>query len=155
MDEQEKNWRRYQAALSLTQTEESTVWQRFSIFLVTNIILLGTTLWKEAGISRTALPIMGLVICAIWLALSMRGFTYQLYYFRYAQHVEKLLDSQTLVQQAAELGKNNITIVDEGPLRMPWPGRLITGPHAAYVIVYVFMGIYLTLAVYELVGRGK
>lgn len=151
MDEHDRKWQRYQVAVNLAQTEEATVWQRFSIFLFANFLLLSATLWQEVGTARTALPVVGLALGLFWLAIAMRGFTFQVYYFRYAKELEAQLDPHDLIRKASELGEQGKRITVAGSsMRLPWLGRLIMGRHAAYVIISIFMAIYLTLIVFNL-----
>lgn len=144
----------YRVAVQLWTYEGSAAWNRFSVILVANSILVGIagSALADNAVSGWTLsfPAAGLVLCFLWWTILRRGMGYQFHYTRSARCLEKLLEGPLgTVSEGEKFGDAYPVQYDDRPGRiyqMPFLGQLKMRHSAALVIAVFFVVNVLLLA---------
>ena len=122
----------YQMAISLWIHQAEQGLARLNTMLVLNSIIiavagLAMTSQRQLGVLALALPLLGMLLCSIWLVLVQREGKYSDYYIRSARELEEkyLSDTVTTVSRGGLFAEDQtITIEINGKCQELRMGRL-------------------------------
>jgi len=139
----------YQGAIDMATHEGDAVWARFNVVLVANsIILLALTASTQTPPQYfdVVLPVAGITLCATWLVLMKRGFTYEIYYVIAARMLEQKLANgsiQTLTN-GKSMSEGEVVKLNGEKLQMS-PLAKLSARFTVYVVIGVFIAAYVFL----------
>lgn len=148
----------YQVAIDLAMSYASVTWSIFNAMVVANsIILAGITFVYTSSQSfillKFLLPIMGLLLCVVWLLQTMRAISYVTYYTLSAREIEeKYLSSEvkTISRGGALADRRTVEIEIDGiqiKRRMKFLPRIVRGEWISYIIIIVVASVYIALLI--------
>ncbi len=127
----------YQVAVNLMTAEGSLIWGRFQAMLVANSIILGAIVllltkgrWLFS-LFPLGLSFAGLVLCAMWLLMTARGFDNYNYWIDWAKKLEK------------DINNSSVKTLTDYPERHRTCNVKVEC--LSHVVIVVFMLIYLVL----------
>lgn len=146
----------YQVAIDLWAHAGEEVWDRFNVMLVANSIIiavigLAITGQRALPAITVLLPLIGIVLCALWFVMMKRGFDYQVYFILSARELEEkyLADPVSVLSRGAVFanGKAISLEVAGGSTthRMSLWSRLMTAQRASYAVIIVFVVVYVAM----------
>ena len=149
----------YQTAIELWAHSGDEVWARFNVMLVANsiiIAIIGFLLTADQIPIAIAiiLPIVGIILCILWVIMMKRGFDYQLYYLLAARELEEmyLLEPiQTISRGGIYASGEEIYLTLDGKkssFRMSFWSRFLRAHIASYLVVILFILVYISLLVF-------
>ena len=145
----------YQAAVSLWIYEGSQIWSKFTAMIYANTIVLATigivitsARASDLRVLRTALAILGLVLCLSWILLTKRSFEYYNYWIFSSREIEEnyLSDAvQTVSRGAIFADGKQVSFQTRPALQHQASAQLpnIKIQTVSYVIIAVFMVLYV------------
>ena len=144
----------YQAAVDLWTYEGEQSWARFNVMMVANsivIAVIGVALTSQSPLPvlTVVLPIVGLVLCAVWFLIMKRSFDYQTYYVLSARELEEhyLADPVKTVSRGGSFADGKPVSVEINgnlrTLRMSRWSRIVRAQWASYIVVGVFVVVYI------------
>lgn len=136
----------YQGAIDMATHEGDSVWARFNVVLVANSIILLALTTSTSDLPRhfeVALSIGGLILCAAWLIVTKRGFTYETYYVISARGLEQKMAGGSIrtLSDGKRLSKGEVITIDGDKVTMSWLARL-NARRVAYVMIWIFVAAY-------------
>ena len=168
----------YQMAIDIWLRELEIAWVRFDAMLVANSVLVAVTgaliaavidpliaTQKSSsspyapwlGIYMIPLPVMGILLCVLWLLLTERTLDYRPLWERFALELEQkpLLKPIRIISRLKQFSKGDDVKFDlmgpSEPLRFGWLGRLRTR-YAGRLVILVFFMLYFFLCVFGCVA---
>lgn len=146
----------YQVAIDLWAHAGEEVWARFNVMLVANSIIIAVIGFAMTGqravpAITVLLPVIGIVLCALWFVMMRRAFDYQDYFILSARELEEkyLVDPvRTLSRGAAFSDGKPVSLEVAGASvtrRMSLCSRLMRAKKASYVVVITFVVVYLVM----------
>ena len=149
----------YQVAASLRTSRAEELWSQFNAFVTANSIILTAAVIAISSPQPTpvlsiGMPVVGLVLCALWLMLHARGVGYVRYYLLSARELEEqfLSDSVRTLSRGGHLAEGEkIELLLDGehkPRRMNFFGQILRVRTVAYLVIMVFAVMYLAILVW-------
>jgi hypothetical protein len=146
----------YQVAIEMWAHSGEEVWARFNVMLVANSIIIavvGVALTSQRALPALTvlLPVVGIILCLLWLILMKRGFDYQIYYILSASELEERYLAgtvKTISRGAAFACGKEVSIQTGNGLtnrRMGFWSRLLTAQSASYFVIILFMIVYIVM----------
>ncbi len=147
----------YEVATNLWIYEGQSTWAAFNAMVVANSVILATEGIFHQGLISLLLPILGIILCVTWLALTTRGFEVHNYRVLSARELEeKYLSSEikTVSRGAAfHEGKEIILRINGNDKKMQlsrW-ARLMKGKHLSVVVIFSFGFLHLFSLILKLI----
>ena len=148
----------YQAAANLWVYEGETLWSKFNALLVANSIVLAALALamnarRPPAVFLIAMPIAGIILCALWLLLTMRSFAYYRYWFWSAREFEdQYLSPQvrTFSRVADFADGREVTIgigAERQRLQIGCLARCLRIRQSSYLIIGLFFVVYMVLSI--------
>jgi hypothetical protein len=142
MSKEEDTRTAYEVAAGLYMAENQLTWDRFNVMLVANSVVLAgagvagdeDNLFRPAVVS---LPIIGILLCIMWVLMMDRG-------FRYHDHWR---DSAELIEDDLNIDEEKKTIKNA---RLP---GILRAHKFAYLVVGLFATVYLSMLIYILTPK--
>ena len=160
MDEEEKANAAYQAALQLISYEGALIWSAFTAILAANAFLVSfdgilLRLFPHSWIAGASISIAGIALCAAWVLVLSRQFSYYRFWFACTRSFGKFLpSSQNITELGRIYGEGATVLVGGTYLRMSWAARAFRVQWLASAIILIFAGIYVgILCSFLLSGR--
>jgi len=148
----------YQVALNFVWYLGDLVWAKYNAMLVVNGIIIaaigiGLTGQQPLPILAVGLPVVGLILCALWFQLVRRGVDHMSSYMAAARELEdEYLSNQVRVlSRGNDFGAGKEVTYQIGgkrsTIRMSVLGRLMrTGP-ASFLVIAVFAIVYVLMLI--------
>jgi hypothetical protein len=151
----------YQMAIHLWTYQGEQWWTRFNIMLVANSIIVAsigfTTTSTQHNSFMLILPIVGLLLCAIWFILIRREIGYADYYVMSARELEEkyLQNSVKTVSRGGLFAEGKpVNIEIDGKLkelRMNRLARMMRAKTAGNLVILLIASIYIAAIVIEII----
>ncbi len=134
---------KYQAAITLKDSESQIQWSRYSAILVINTLLIGLIGLNdnEKNIIHTDfvellqyIPLIGIFICILWLITTWKGFKWSQFWIKKANEIENDLPG-------------GINPIQEGAQKQ---SKYLKTEYAAYLMISIFIAIYSYFLSYSL-----
>ena len=149
----------YQVAASLRTSRAEELWSQFNAFVTANSIILAAAVITIGSPAPTpvlsiGMPVVGLVLCALWSVLHVRGVAYVRYYLLSARELEEqfLSGSVRTLSRGGQLAEGEaIELLLDGqqrPRRMDFLGRVLRVRTVAYLVITVFAIMYVSILVW-------
>jgi len=156
----------YQAAISLWAHERGVCWNRFNVMLLVNAIVMAVLAATFANDSSAQVPalilcVIGLALSATWLALTRRSFEVQNYYLKSAQEIEEgsLGGAVRTLARGEAFGQGEkVTLTldgDDETMQLGGLAGVVTAEMGAQVLIGIFGGLYVLLAILTVVQMGR
>lgn len=144
----------YQTAISLWVYEGNLIWSKFNAMLVANSIVLAVVGFAQSSTVlshavKTALPVVGTLLCLFWLHLTKRGFDYCVYWIVSARELEEKYFSAEVrtVSRGGRFANGSRVVLDiDGTatgFQMSRVSRSMTTEWSAYLVIASFVALYL------------
>jgi hypothetical protein len=150
----------YQVATSLWSSRAEVLWSQFNAIMTANSVVLAAAILAASNPQSTVLsigmPVVGLVLCVLWLVLHARGVGYTLYWALSARELEEqFLNNPVRILSRGGLFADGqaVKLVIDGEhkrLRMNFIGRIFRIRWVAYSVLAVFALMYLAILVWGL-----
>ena len=139
----------YQAAISVVISHQDTFWSIFNAMLVANSIVIAGIGFAGLGPFKILLPMIGGILCILWLLVSKRHREYVTYYLFSAREIEEryFLDSVKTFSRGGDFASGEPVTLEFGGTKskrqMDIFSRRIKGETVSYTVILVFELIYL------------
>ena len=141
----------YEVAVSLWTYQGSLNWNRFNAMLTANgviVSVIGFVLSSESRLTGFAvvLPVVGLVLCALWAVFAARGFVYHKYWSSRARELEEryLAPAVRTVSRARPPSKG-------GEVGFKGLSRLGGQREVTYAVIGIYAVVFVGALVYTMV----
>ena len=139
MSKEEDTRTAYEVAAGMYMAENQLTWDRFNVMLVANSVVLAgagvagdeDNLFRPAVVS---LPIIGILLCIMWILMMDRGFRYHDHW----RNSAKLIEDDLSIDEKMKTIKN-----------ADIPG-ILRAHKFAYLVVVLFTVVYLGMFIYIL-----
>jgi amino acid permease len=142
----------YEVAVNLWTYQGSLIWNRFNIMLTANSVLvsvIGVLLSSDADLTVFAvlLPIVGLVLCVVWILLAARGFVYHKYWASRACELEEAyLRKVVRTVSEAKSSRNDSQVKFSGLSK--WGGQ----KEITYLVISIYAAVFVVALVYTILA---
>lgn len=157
----------YQVAISLWTLWGQALWHQFHALMTVNSIVLAAAILaisrpEYIPVVSIGMPVIGLLLCALWLPLLARGFGNAHYWALSARELEKrfLNNAVSNVWRGRDFtrGEEVKFVFDEKgekqkSLQMSWLGRIMRTEWFVYISVLVFFGMHLAILIWIIWGQ--
>ena len=154
----------YQVATNLWSYEGTIHWNKFHTFLVANsIVFTGLILILTNGTSNgllpLALPVVGLILCLIWLLVIRRGLDYYKYWIFSARELEEshLSPTVNIVSRGGDFADGReVTFTISGSERhhrLSCISSILKVRGASYLLIAIFAVLYVLSLIVILMDR--
>lgn len=148
----------YEVASNLWSSRASEVWSQFSAIMTANSIVLAAATLSIGNpasprIITIGMPVIGLILCILWLILHVRGAGYTIYLALSARELEEkfLSNAVETLSRGGLYGDGTIIRLviggSEINLRMSLVGRMISVRWVAYSVIGIFSAMYAGLLI--------
>lgn len=155
----------YQVATNLSIYEGEIFWSKFNALLVANSIILGAIALSMTNtplvVFTLLTPIVGIILCGVWLSTTKRSFDYYKYWIFSAREIEEryLRDSVQTLSRGGKFAEGKdveMTIGGERKqLQMSCWSRLLRVERASYLTISLFFLMYVVLFVTNIISLLK
>lgn len=139
----------FSEAIAMIGYEGQLIWTMFNSMVAVNAFIVAAfialnQLMPNAVIAIKLLPILGLIVCAIWSLSTVRMFGYYAYWFSWARHCEQRLfnESDQVISKGTKFSEGNEVNFGEQSVRLSWYARLFKNKHLILSVVALFAFIY-------------
>ena len=141
----------YQVAVNMWIYQGNLNWNRFNAMLTSNgviVSVIGFVLSSESRLTAFAvvLPVVGLVLCALWAVFAARGFVYHKYWALRARELEEsyLVPAVRTVSRARPPGQG-------GEVAFKGLSRLGGQKEVTYAVIGIYAVVFAGALVYTIV----
>jgi len=143
----------YDAAVQMITYEGRVIWTSFRALLETHMFIIAISgvvynYFPDFNQLRWILPVLGIILCIMWLLITLRQFDYYKYWHAWAREIETTTGGlPRMISTGRSFSDGNDVTIGGDSMRLGWWSRLFRVRFLIYAIIMGFIVIYIFILV--------